>query len=259
MKEVNKGLILTSAILEINRDKIKIEEIYNYQKHISEKLRNIGYTFENIDFLDVVYFCEAYDFHCTKDKVIIINAEDKKKLKLDAYKDLPQELIGALKFDKKYILPLNQDKKITLYYVNFMNKDLIESLQTEGLLKYNSNGEYIINLNSISIKLDVDKLKILRKLFVGSTLDIKDCYRSENVIRIMNALDFITEENFRYFYEGFSNSHLSIDNFSKEYNELYEIYSISKMNAAWMEKIGLNIPINSNKKGNQKTLTRFNT
>lgn len=257
MKAVNKSIILTSAILEINRDKIRIEEIYNYEKQISEKLRNIGYTFEKLDFLDIVYFCEAHDISYTRDKILNISSEVRYKLGKDIYKNLPQDLISALKFDKRYILPLNQDKKITLYYVNFMNKDLADSLQREGLLKYNSNGEYIINLNSISTKLDSDKLKILRKLFVDSTLEVKDCYRSENLVRIINALEFITENTFKNFYENFSNSSLSEDRFETEYNELYEIYSISKMNAGWIERIGLNIPISSNEKGNQKTLTLF--
>ena len=71
----------------------------------------------------------------------------------------------------------------------------------------------------------------------------------------MNALEFIIEPKFKLFYESISSTDLSENSLEKEYNEMFEIYSISKMNMAWMDRIGLNLP---KEKGTQKVLTLSN-
>lgn len=257
MEKLSKSLIISSAILEINRNKITLEEIYNYKNKIFEKLGKIGYTFDSIDFLDVVYFCEAYDINCTRDKIINLNKETINKLK-KASLGLSKELKDALKFDKKYVLPLKEDENVNLYYVNFMNRDLVDYLQTDELVNYNGDGEYIINLNQLISTIDIDKLNILRNLFMGSTFNLKSCYKSDDIIKIMQSLDFVMKENFIKFCEAFSNSTISKDKYSKEYNELYNIYTISKINATYMENIGLTLPLFKSQETNQKVLTKSN-
>jgi len=252
MEKLNKYLILNKAVSEINRSKINFDEIYNYLKHVLPKLRNVGYIFDEIDFLDIVYFCEANEFKYTKDRTIEVNL--KYKDKKNTYTELSKELNEALKYEKKYILPLVKNKNINLYYVNFIDNYLVDLLQGQDLLNYNSNGEYIINLNNMSKKLDNSKKEVLKKIIENSKFEIKDNYRLENIIRIMNALDFITQQNYKNFHDNFSSLNICDDEFTKEYNELYEIYSIAKMNTAIIDINMINIPIDNNEKNKQKKL-----
>ena len=216
MEKIKNSVLIASGIIKIRKPEITLEEIINYSKQISSRLKDTNYCRTILNSYDIMEFFNYYPYigNIKQDK-IILNKKNIRKISEFFLSDIPDDL--KMIFDKtdKYIFPIVLDDKLINYH--FISNDNILNKIKSKLYYDNKNNSYILDLENIkSILGEENLISFIKELFDKEKIIKKDILDYKSLLNIIEHLDLIKKQNFEninYFDESnlFSKVYLMSD------------------------------------------------
>lgn len=240
MENIRKSTLIGNAIIEINRDEIDFDDLYEYQKKVIPRFDKKYYHIEHFNDDDIISFCKMFSAYVeckNKNKIVFLNREKyKQRLTKFFRSSLSSEIIEKLRCEYKVVLPILINDKIVEYNFSIINNELIKSIK-DNMKSYDK--KIVLDLELLSNLLSEEELnELFNNLYNNYTK--KTIIDSNNYLDLVNSLNTILNDKSKEILdyilknEKLIDSISNIDTLNAYYDiairnkEFYYLYNIDK-------------------------------
>ena len=236
MEEIKTNVVIASAIKEINKKEISLDELFEYFKEVNFNLKGTNYHIKDINIYDIIKFFELYSYfgHISNNFIIIkenIDSRLDKFLKMNSNNDFNQ----VLKKGNKYIFPIIVNNELYRFYFTSRN-ELLNSIKKDFYYDLDNADSYILDLDVVKNIIGEENISLFLQDFITNSKIIK-----KEIFDYNNLLEFHSNlEQFKDIkYKNIENCFKLNDDISKilEISNLLSIYlNISNKNKIKIEE-----------------------